>query len=537
MRGGLIFAALLWVGCWGSDTGGTQDVALDSCDCASPGDPGLDTPGELAPADVADAADLPGELPPADVPPDGPCVAPVAYAEYLDVEITGFTGGSYPASGLLQGDGVVASKKYFVGDVKFGFTVTFLLDDGTTVGLSGALPLDYEVPVALGQRVHVYARQDAPWWTNRAFVVWDSQGNPLFFLVDAGTDGAMPFYDCGGVQACPTARMIAVDCPPEAAECGTRSYPKVELLAEGGLSNSETGALLAQGQTSTGPQGYRYVAVKSNRYSTMECVDYPDRWMSAFVGNPRAASQCTCLSGADCMPGEVCETTAHRCVPDRCGLAALNAAGASCKAGQTCDAFTGACRDADPTPVKPCIVDADCGAAGLNDCHHEFRTCTAANVCDVPLGGVCVKDFCAVVDCAGFCWSLLGACGQCAADCDCRKDASDRYCDRVGHKCFDCDSTKFTLGRENPAQFEFYEICLPMSGVDPTPDLRQVDPSITCGVGGTFAKCDVNSQQACHGDLAFVPGTKVISDAKWAQLCALSKLSYVIKLAGGHFVL
>ncbi len=95
-----------------------------------------------------------------------------------------------------------------------------------------------------------------------------------------------------------------------------------------------------------------------------------------------------------------------------------------------------------------------------------------------------------------------------------------------------CDEKKIEFTQDNPKKFEFYELCV-SKGQEA--EVIPLDATLNCGVGGVFAKCG-GGQTACHGDLDFVMATKTISDAKWSELCALSSLDGVSKIAGGYFL-
>lgn len=97
-----------------------------------------------------------------------------------------------------------------------------------------------------------------------------------------------------------------------------------------------------------------------------------------------------------------------------------------------------------------------------------------------------------------------------------------------------CNTEKIALTPSNPELYEFYELCL-AEGTDPSV-VQAIDSSLYCGVGGFFAKCNDATETGCHGDLAYLPAGKTLTAEKWAQLCALSLLSEVSKLAGGHFL-
>jgi len=100
-----------------------------------------------------------------------------------------------------------------------------------------------------------------------------------------------------------------------------------------------------------------------------------------------------------------------------------------------------------------------------------------------------------------------------------------------------CDPARIGFPQDNPQAYEFYEVCVRRNGVDPAIELREIDPTLYCGVSGHFAGCDRETEEGCHGDLEYAgPNTRRIGDAKWAQLCELSVHPFVLRMGGGHFV-
>ncbi|MBM4371234.1 MAG: hypothetical protein FJ098_06245, partial [Deltaproteobacteria bacterium] len=99
-----------------------------------------------------------------------------------------------------------------------------------------------------------------------------------------------------------------------------------------------------------------------------------------------------------------------------------------------------------------------------------------------------------------------------------------------------CQEAKILLSPDNPQFYDFYELCVAAGAGDVEATLQAIDPSLYCPVGGVFADCG-EDEMACHGELEYVGmGTGDISAEKWAQLCALSMLPVVTKIAGGHYV-
>jgi len=98
----------------------------------------------------------------------------------------------------------------------------------------------------------------------------------------------------------------------------------------------------------------------------------------------------------------------------------------------------------------------------------------------------------------------------------------------------ECDTDKIALTQANPQKYELYELCLPKDA-DPAA-VKAIDEKLACGVAGVFAKCDSDTQMGCNTALKYEPGTKTLSAEMWAQLCALSLLSDVSNIAGGHYL-
>lgn len=164
---------------------------------------------------------------------------------------------------------------------------------------------------------------------------------------------------------------------------------------------------------------------------------------------------------------------------------------------------------------------------------------------DCAAGEYCAK---AVGDCGGEgrCAVVTGPCviGLWAPQCGCDGETYGNPCEASGlgvnvayeGECRDCDPDVIGFPQDNPRAFEFYEVCVPRSAVDPQETLRALDPTLYCGVAGGFAGCDREREVGCHGDLAYIPGTRHISGEKWRMLCALSVHPLVVRMGGGHFV-
>jgi|GEM_PF-3552596 len=98
------------------------------------------------------------------------------------------------------------------------------------------------------------------------------------------------------------------------------------------------------------------------------------------------------------------------------------------------------------------------------------------------------------------------------------------------------DAWKMAFDQDNPAKFEFYELCVKKDAADLEATVQAVDPTLYCGVAGVFAGCHELDEVGCHGDLEFVGDTKVLTPAKWAELKALSLLDIVARIGGGYWL-
>ncbi len=535
-----------------ADVPGTDDAATDPgtsedrlvADEGGPGDDKiLDSSGCYDVGDIGDVTipDVNGWEPAQGV---FPCDTPPPLAPSLPFEVTGGFAGEGEGVDSFLVEAVVAGRG-FQADPGLGDVTEWRFrpeDGGSEVVVRARLPLDYEIPLAVGQRVTLFgARMQGFEWWDLAFVVWDrgpaGTGEPVFFFYDASEPGYPPWHQCGQKMPCPSARMLDPDpsCAPEDSECGPLVHPSVEVLAHGGLSSGEVPQVLGQGTTIVGFEGYRYMVVRSERLLETTCVDRPDAWLTAVVGRSQWTSQCVCREDADCAPGFFCDPTTSRCLQDLCRPEALGQAGKNCKEGFVCDPYRGECRNPATAPVTTCKTDAQCGQSGDRVCNERGRLCTGLNDC-VQTAPFCVDNPCVVMDCAPSCHALLGRCVECLADCECERAGTGDFCN--DHSCDTCDPARIGFGQENPERYEFFEICTKKNGVDPALALKEIDPSITCmpGGGGVFAKCDPDSEVLCHGDLEFVPGLKWITDEKWSRMCRVADLPWVTKVAGGHYL-
>lgn len=504
----------------GRDPGGGTDVAID----AGRPDDGIDTdPGH--------------DLPQGDAPDAGECAVPEPSAPFY-LEVAGLSGnGEYWPDAEVSGEAVVEAMGEATGTYVPAHALHLRMSsDGSLLQILWNLGPDIRIPVSIGQSVQVYVNQRSPWWRDLAVALWDANGMPLFFAVDgAYLDG---WFDCDGVVPCPTVHAAEDDCPAVEVFCGSRWEVPVYLWLDGGLSSSEAPIPLKRGGTATNFNGTRYYVHESHRYDRMDCVDLPTRWVSAAATAPHRSDAfgCGCAVTTDCARHEVCDTFAGRCVPDRCQPLAQALAGAQCPAGGLCDPYTGRC-GIDPKPLQECATDLECGGPGTGWCHREMRRCEEDGLCDGRVGGVCVPDPCAVVDCMqGYdCDPLLSLCVACRADCDCAGAGAGAFCD--GTECTACAPGKIAFDQANGGRWEFYELCAVGTSPGTVQNaLRQVDPTIACGVSGVFARCD-EGQIACHGGgLARVSDHGALDDATWGLLCELSLRDDVVRIVGGHYL-
>lgn len=458
------------------------------------------------------AADAPGEVSAdveADVPPI-PCdPAPVLSPFML--------GGQFPlvedtADLVVSSTALVTAHMPWCCDAAWEWETSFeLTPSGETVTLLYALPGQAAIPVEVGDTVYLHVEQQQPWWQNRYIALWDAEGAVRFAL--ASHDDAFTPGTCGG-YSCPLITLDPSDCEAVDGTCGTVTYPPIRFAGAWGGEE----VTVHQGESlvveTPGTQG-RFSGVQGRRNITMDCDDYPDAWLDALFVDSSVVSQCYCEASADCAADEVCETEAHRCVPNAC-------LGTTCGEGEWCDPYTGQCSLPPPSPLPTCESTADCGVGP-----------SCEMVCNTELG-ICQESICCLVDCMGSCSGLLDTCYQCLSDCDC---TGGQVCSPSSLTCGDpCVEEEIGFTQENTPMYEFYELCVAADAGEQEAALQAIDDSLYCGVGGVFADCK-SGETACHGDLDYADWqTKEISDAKWAELCALSQLDVVTKIAGGHWL-
>ncbi len=100
----------------------------------------------------------------------------------------------------------------------------------------------------------------------------------------------------------------------------------------------------------------------------------------------------------------------------------------------------------------------------------------------------------------------------------------------------ECDLERIGFSRDNPDRFDFYEICLPAGDEDAEAMARGIDPSLSCGVSGVFARCKDLGATGCHGNLQKDPETGRIAWESWFRICLLSREPFVLRMAGGHYL-
>lgn len=560
MESGRGFGVRAWVALWmatlvlAACRGGNEGQGRSDSDDA---DVGLSQGDDLPAADEAGpSTDHESEVSLSDPGPNGP---DEWILEVLDAEASGpevifceflpplAKSVPFEVTGGFEADGgvesftmnAVVSGRRFVSDSVLGDLTEWRFrseDGGAEVVLRTRLPLNYEISVAVGQRVVLFgARMQYSGWRDLAFVIY-SGGHllalePVFFFYDASHPGYPPWHQCGQKVPCPRIRMLDTDCPPQDDGCGLMVHPPIEFLAHGGVSSGEVPLPLEQGQSVVGFEGYRYTAIRSDRYVEMRCPDLPQSWLTAMFGNSRWVSQCVCREDADCAPGFFCDPTTSRCLEDLCRAEVLDEAGKTCKEGFVCNPYRKECWNPATTPVTTCKRDADCEEDEV--CNERGRLCSGKNDCTQILH-FCVKNPCAVMDCATPCHTLLGRCTQCLADCECERTGDGNFCN--DYSCETCDQVPF--GQENPERYEFFEVCIRKDSVDPEVMVKAIDPSMYClpGATGAFAKCDPATEVLCHGPLDFLPGLKWVTDEKWGRLCRISNLPRVVKVAGGHYL-
>lgn len=474
-----------------------------------PTDPGTDPGGDPGGLDAADIPDV----------PDPACLGPATPAPFeLGVE---FAGPIDELPDAARGLAVVVFKGPYAADYAWDDEVRFrMVADGTEVVVRTRLPGGDVIPVAFGETVDVLIRRDYGFeYVSTVVIVWGGEGRVRFIAVDSpyAETASAPPWDCGTSAPCPRVYFLDAACPAEPGDCGDVEYPPVRVdLGEAGHWEAPQGGAVED--TSDGRR-VRQVIGRAYRNVTMECVDYPFAWIQVALFDNGVVSQCECDGLVDCADGRICETDRRRCVPDLC------VAAGECASGAPCDPYTGKCVEGTDGIGVACASDADCPPA---------EPCGL--VCNRPLG-ICQPRNCCVVDCAGSCSDLLHGCYLCLSDCDC---LGAGICDPSTRTCVECRTDKMSISRPNSELYEFYEVCIPKDFDwdvgSPEATVKAIDPTLYCGVAGGFAGCDPETETGCHGDLAFDPGGKVISTDKWAQLCGLSRLAFVSRIGGGHFV-
>jgi len=467
-------------------------------------------PEDTAPPEdaVEDTAEITEDVE-ADVPPVSCDPAPVLAPFML--------GGQFPqiedgADLVVSSTAIVTAHMPWCCDAAWEWETSFeLTPSGETVTLLYALPNQAAIPFEVGDTVYLHAEQQQPWWQNLYIALWDAEGAVRFVL--ASHDDFFEPTNCGG-YTCPLVTLDPSDCEAIEGTCGMVTYPPIRFA---GAWDGEEVAV-HQGESVVveppGMQG-RFVGVEGRRNTVMECDDYPDAWINALFIDNAAVSQCYCVDSGDCAADEVCETEAHRCVADSC-------LGVTCVDGEWCDPYTGQCLLPPPAPLPTCESTEDCGVGP-----------SCAMICNTELG-ICQESICCLVDCMGACSGLLKTCYECLSDCDCM---DGQVCSPSSFTCGDpCDEEKIDFTQENTPMYEFYELCVAADAGDQEAALQAIDDSIYCGVGGVFADCKPG-ETACHGELDYSDvQTKTISGGKWAEICALSKLDAVTKIAGGHWL-
>ena len=164
--------------------------------------------------------------------------------------------------------------------------------------------------------------------------------------------------------------------------------------------------------------------------------------------------------------------------------------------------------------------------------------CGPGNYCEKALGDCDGEGRCVVqpLPCVIGLWAPQCGCDGVTYGNPCEASGAGVNVAHSGECADGCDTSKLRLTQANPEMYEFYELCVPAELSDPAAGLRIVDPTLYCGVAGVFVGCDRASEVGCHGELTYVPGSRRISDTKWAQLCALSLRDEVSRIGGGHFV-
>jgi hypothetical protein len=520
----------------GSGDGGSQPSpdALDTEAGAGGGDAlvdGLDDGG--APPPPSDASDASVDAPPdavADLPdaPDladggddtGPpsCELATPQAPFMiGALVPGFESEWQIA---LAGPAVVSAIGPAMTSVDWDTEIRLqLLETGQEIALVTKLPHHYRLPLILGETVRlVFARE--LWFESIPvyLAVWGGGGpTDLRAFVHDAPPGALDALLAGApacADGCPGVRFEEADCPPDPeGDCGVVEHPPLTLSFGWGPE-----LLLRQGDDRTleGAQAtVRTLVGRAYRNLTMDCLDYPDAWAQVMLLNHFERGQCVCRDRHDCAQGEVCETEAQRCVPNRC------LADGACPDEHWCDVYTGACFEPPPGPIDQCVENEDCPPGGV-----------CQNLCHTYLG-LCQTSPCCLMDCLGSCSGLLQGCYQCLSDCDC---APDQVCEPEQRACRSCLEEKIGFTQDNPSHFELVVACLDQGYADATRLLAEWTPWIQCGGGGFAAGCDPEAEIVCQGTIEKDPLTGDINAAFWHDLCRLSRLPFIRSIVGTYWM-
>jgi hypothetical protein len=100
-----------------------------------------------------------------------------------------------------------------------------------------------------------------------------------------------------------------------------------------------------------------------------------------------------------------------------------------------------------------------------------------------------------------------------------------------------CTPSKINFTQANPSKFELWELCFTANDTATEALIKKIDASATCkhSSGGAFAKCPTGTWR-CLATLNTDPVTKAVTAAAWKQLCQMSVLPAVSKIAGGHWI-
>jgi Cys-rich repeat protein len=426
----------------------------------------------------------------------------------------------------LIGDGVVVERQY-EGEM---FLLKIALEGKPPISITSKLPHSYDVPVALGATARLFiARLKSGSFNGLAVVLWDKTSlNPVFFFEDSPRRGR--WHQCSNEPKCPSLDLEIPDCAPLLDECGAIILPKVEIET---YPSSKARANLRQGDEKV-VENHRFIALAGYEYEANSCEDRPDVRVTAVFGESSLVSQCYCIEDADCANGFFCDKRSHKCLEDRCRADAVE--GSSCKESFVCDPYRGGCTDPFKNPPFSCLSDADCPSGNI--CNHQMRLCSSTTNCMQEIS-VCVPDVCAIIDCAAPCDPLLGRCVGCLSDCDCQSAGLGLLC--ASDYCQQCDLAKIGFSKENPQEYELYEICIRNDEPEAWNKVMTIDPNLQCAKGsaGVFAKCDPSIEDRCMGRLDINHGLgngKYLSDSAISALCELSQQGFVTKIAGGYYL-